>query len=612
MIKEIKPIINTTQYVFAIQLKNANDAYHKLNAIFNPNLISQLDSSIATIDKIASINSTYAWDDFSKNAAEFNGILQELFPELIENENSVYALPEDLAKKIQKHPLDLNGLKCKLRKYQELGTKYIIHQEKVLLGDEMGLGKTVQAIASMVALRNTGATHFMVVCPASVLINWCREIVAHSDLNAIKLHGSKKKKSYYKWLENGGVAVTTYESLSEFMLSSQFKFSMLIVDEAHYIKNSEAKRTQKVENLCNYAEKLLFMTGTALENRVNEMLDIISMLRPDIAKKAYDIAFMHTAKQFREIISPVYYRRKRSDVLNELPDKIEIKEWCEMTKKEEALYEDAVLNKQIMEARRVSWNLDDLAESSKAKRLKEIIEQAEDDGRKVLVFSFFRETVKNVSQLFNRRCIGTITGETSSEKRQSIIDSFEKAKSGTILVSQIEAGGVGLNIQTASVVVICEPQLKPSIENQAISRVYRMGQARSVSVHRLLCADSIDERITTILEEKQLIFDAFADQSEAALKLNDVEEKTIATLVLAEEFKRITEKRANLVIDDDSDNIPLEENDTKINVDNKEQTQTTSNNIPLQNEKSSEYDKLIDLTYSELVTYLLNKYGEVK
>lgn len=625
LINEIKPITGTTKYVFDIQRQKANEAYIKLKAIFDTKVISRFDKIFLEIDRIKSITSSSAWDDFAKNAAEFNGILQELFPELIENENGIYGLTEELAKEIQDQEIDLTGLNAKLRKYQEIGVKYIVHQEKTLLGDEMGLGKTVQAIASMVSLRNNGATHFMVVCPAGVLINWCREIVTHSDLKVIKLHGPKKKKLYNKWLELGGVAVTTYESLSEFMLRRQFKFSMLVVDEAHYIKNPEAKRTQKIDELCRYAERLLFMTGTALENRVDEMLDILSMLRPDIAKDAADIAFMYVAQQFREKISPVYFRRKRDDVLNELPDKIEIKEWCEMIEKEEFLYEEAILNKKIMEARRVSWNLDDLAESSKARRLKEIIEQAEDEGRKVLVFSFFRQTVEKVRQMFNRRCIGAITGEVPADKRQAIIDKFDNAPAGTILVSQIQAGGVGLNIQTASVVVICEPQLKPSIENQAISRAYRMGQARKVSVHRLLCENSIDERIMTMLENKQNIFDTFADKSEAALALSGLSEEEIAMLILEEneketieklvdeETKRIKEKRAQLVLDLDGDKNAAPSNANFVPQKNDAQAPapiaTDENNSKNENR---EYEPLIDMSYNELVSYLLNKYGTVQ
>ena len=124
------------------------------------------------------------------------------------------------------------------------------------------------------------------------------------------------------------------------------------------------------------------------------------------------------------------------------------------------------------------------------------------------------------------RCIGPITGAITPEKRQELVDEFTAAEAGKVLVAQIQAGGTGLNIQAASVVVLCEPQLKPSIENQAISRAYRMGQVRNVLVYRLLCEDTVDEQIVKMLEEKQRIFDSFADESVAAKESLEVDEKT--------------------------------------------------------------------------------------
>ena len=135
----------------------------------------------------------------------------------------------------------------------------------------------------------------------------------------------------------------------------------------------------------------------------------------------------------------------------------------------------------------------------------------------------------------------TITGSVSPQRRQEIIDEFDEAQAGTVLALQIQAGGTGLNIQSASVVVICEPQLKPSIENQAISRAYRMGQARNVLVHRLLCPDSIDERMMDLLEKKQREFDAFADKSVAAEKSAELDETTLGDLI-EEEIERIQKK----------------------------------------------------------------------
>ena len=151
--------------------------------------------------------------------------------------------------------------------------------------------------------------------------------------------------------------------------------------------------------------------------------------------------------------------------------------------------------------------------SSKALRLLDLCEQAREQKRKVIVFSFFRSTIQKVIELLGERCMEPITGEISPQRRQEIVDAFAKADDGAVLVSQVQAGGTGLNIQSASVIIFCEPQIKPSIENQAIARAYRMGQVRDVLVYRLLADDTIDERILELLKSKQQQFDSFADES---------------------------------------------------------------------------------------------------
>ena len=138
-----------------------------------------------------------------------------------------------------------------------------------------------------------------------------------------------------------------------------------------------------------------------------------------------------------------------------------------------------------------------------------------------------------------------ITGAVPPEDRQAMIDEFAKAPFGSALVCQVQAGGTGLNIQCASVIIFCEPQLKPSIEQQAIGRAYRMGQVRDVMVHRLLCEDTIDERILDILQEKQIQFDHFADESQAGeemLKLEEkLEEKSLMKEIIRAEQERLGE-----------------------------------------------------------------------
>ncbi len=188
-----------------------------------------------------------------------------------------------------------------------------------------------------------------------------------------------------------------------------------------------------------------------------------------------------------------------------------------MSPEETTVYEATVMSKNYMAVRRVSWDIDDLHHSCKAIRMKEIVDEATEDGRKVIIFSNLpRDNLQDCGFSWAMSAYLSSMAQFLTQRRQEIIDEFDKAPAGTVLLAQIQAGGTGLNIQSASVVILCEPQMKPSIENQAISRAYRMGQARNVLVYRLLCEESIDERITDMLAAKQAIFDAFADKSVAA------------------------------------------------------------------------------------------------
>lgn len=550
----VHPGKNSLRWLFTPKAakERANSAYQKLKELWQGEYGSQTKILINDLKKIDNVSASDAWTDFSAQSSAYFSVLEDVNPGLLGTSDAVYGLPEELAQKIQDQCFFPDGLLCTLRRYQEWGVKYILHQERVLLGDEMGLGKTVQAIAAMVSLKNTGATHFVVVCPASVLTNWCREIVKHSKLNVIKVHGNSRLSAMKDWIKHGGVAVTTYETTKYFIPDENFHHALTVVDEAHYIKNPEAQRTINTLALCTHSPRLLFMTGTALENNVDEMITLIRYLQPHIASSISRIAFMSSAPQFREKVAPVYYRRKRDDVLTELPELIESKEWCVLSKEEENVYEDSLMTGHYMQARRVSWNVEDLHHSSKAGRLLEIIEEAESEGRKVLVFSYFLDTIRKIYDFLGDKCLNPINGSVTPQRRQEIIDEFNEAPAGTVLISQIQSGGTGLNIQAASVVVICEPQLKPSIENQAISRAYRMGQARNVLVYRLLCPETIDERITAILEEKQAIFDAFADKSVAAKESLELGKTTFGELIKAE-IDRINAKNGT------STNVSAEE-----------------------------------------------------
>lgn len=534
------------KWAFTSQAKKerATKAYQYLSGILNGDYGRGMNEVLQQIATIQYTPQNQVWDEFQNNSIDLINTLETIVPGAVGGSDELYGLPEDLAQEINDEAFFPDGLLCTLRRYQEWGVKYILHQEKALLGDEMGLGKTVQAIATMVSLKNTGATHFMVVCPASVLTNWCREIAAKSKLKVTRIHGASRLDDFISWMDKGGAAVTTYESISSEWFDKNFRFALLIVDEAHYVKNPEAMRTIHVRRLSEQADRILFMTGTALENKVDEMTSLIRMLQPQVAQQVRGLEALSSAPQFRKLVAPVYYRRKREDVLTELPEMIDNKEWCTLLPEEESDYEIAVLNHRYADARRVSWNIDDLSRSSKAKRLLELIDEAESDGRKVLVFSFFLDTIGKIKHMLGRKCLGPITGSVAPAQRQKIIDEFDKAPAGSVLVAQIQSGGTGLNIQSASVVVLCEPQFKPSVENQAISRAYRMGQTRNVLVYRLLCENTVDEKILALLEEKQAIFDAFADKSEAAKQSLELDDKGFGDII-KEEIERINAKHGN-------------------------------------------------------------------
>lgn len=539
-LRDLSSAAGSIKWLFASsQAKSrAENAYSFLRETFSGGYGNEARAAVYTIDSARFSSSSAAWNSFSDNPIPFFNILEDLCPGVLGTDDPVYGLPEELAKEVADECFYPEGLCCTLRRYQEWGVKYILHQKKVLLGDEMGLGKTVQAIASMVSLKNTGATHFMVVCPASVLTNWCREIKKMSSLTVTEVHGASRNDSVSFWENNGGVAVTTYETTAYFSFEDGFKFDMLVVDEAHYIKNPEARRTVNTKKLCEKTDRILFMTGTALENNVDEMISLMSVLQPSVACSASRFASISSAPQFCNAIAPVYYRRRREDVLTELPELIESEEWCSLLPEEKAVYENTLRSDNYAAVRRVSWNAEDLSKSCKAILIKELIEDAAEDGRKIIVFSFFLDTIQRVKELFGDKCVQPINGSVSPNRRQEIIDEFEKSPAGTILPAQIQSGGTGLNIQSASVVIICEPQFKPSIENQAISRAYRMGQTRNVLVYRLLCENTVEERLMEVLKSKQAAFDAFADESAAAAESIEIDSKSFGNII-KDEIDRI-------------------------------------------------------------------------
>lgn len=452
-------------------------------------------------------------------------------------------MPTDIVEAVNNFPLDTSHLSVTLRQYQAFGAKYALHYKRTLLGDEMGLGKTIQALAMINHLTQNNQKYAIVVCPLSVLANWKREIQERSQLNIFIFHGNKRDAEFEGWLSQTGILLTTYEHTLRMDFDEIHRLDVLIVDEAHFVKNPEAKRSKSVYSLSDIAEYVLFMSGTPLENRLDEMQQLISVLQPEIADQLSSELHLLEPNAFRQLVSPVYLRRNRKDVLAELPELEIIPQWVNFGEEEQKIYEQAVIGDQLMLMRRAAWLGGSPEKSPKLERLLDICTEAQDNGQKVLVFSFFRDVIRTIEHHLEGRTFEPITGDVPNTRRQEIIDEFTKARSGSVLISQITAGGVGLNIQAANIVILCEPQWKPSTEEQAISRAYRMGQSRDVVVYRLLTEDSIDAAILEILGEKSNLFDLYARDSDvASLALDEheaTEEQSMKQKVMTLEKERI-------------------------------------------------------------------------
>ncbi|MDL9978603.1 DEAD/DEAH box helicase [Microbacterium sp. ASV49] len=478
------------------------------------------------------------WQDFLARPADYFAMLQEL-GFLTEDEDAVAGgLPEEIVAAVREFELETENLSVSLRGYQGFAARFALVQRKVIIGDEMGLGKTIEALAVFAHLRSKGSHHFLVICPAAVVTNWVREVHAKSALRAHRLHGPSRADALQTWQRQGGVAVTTYESLGwlEPHLAQVEELACVALDEAHYIKNPGALRARRSARVIDQADRAVLLSGTPLENRVEEFRTLVDYIRPDLVVDASELR----PRLFRQQVAPAYLRRNQEDVLTELPELVEVEEWLPLSHADAIAYRDAVMTGNFQAMRQAAMLQGD--ESEKLQRLVEVVEEAEDNGRKVIVFSNYLNVLDEVAAALPGAVFGPLTGAVPAAKRQTIVDEFSAAGAGAVLVSQIVAGGVGLNIQSASVIVICEPQLKPTTEWQAIARARRMGQLHTVQVHRLLSEEGVDTRIMQILAKKRELFSDFAaisETAEAAPEAFDVSEAELVREVIESERERL-------------------------------------------------------------------------
>jgi non-specific serine/threonine protein kinase len=385
------------------------------------------------------------------------------------------------------------------------------------------------------------------VAPASLLANWAVEIERFApSLKAIIAHPSELPASDLKnmtvdQLRDVDVVITSYGTLLRVPWLADVSWNLLVLDEAQAIKNPSAKQTQTAKKL--KATVRFALTGTPIENRLGDLWSIFDFINPGLLGSAKEFtnftkhlgARPHNPyRPLRELVRPYVLRRLKTDktVIGDLPDKTEVKAFCQLSRKQAALYQQAVeeLAQQLEGAEGIQrkglvlaflmrfkqicnhpsqW-LGDSAwspeESGKWARLREIADTIAAKQEKVLVFTQFREVTGPLASflgsVFGRPGL-VLHGETEIRKRKELVRRFQEDEAVGFFVLSLKAGGAGLNLTAASHVVHFDRWWNPAVENQATDRAFRIGQTKNVLVHKFVCRGTVEEKIDKLIESKQ-------------------------------------------------------------------------------------------------------------
>ncbi len=433
-----------------------------------------------------------------------------------------------------------------LRPYQVEGFRWLETLERFgfggVLADDMGLGKTLQVIAHILARKEAGASGpTLVVCPASLVYNWMAELARFApQLDALAVVGGKPART--KAISEAAghdVLVTSYDLMKrDVQAYSQVRFARAVLDEAHYIKNANAQVSKAAK--CLNADVRLALTGTPIENRLAELWSIFDFLMPGALGSATEFnkrfagpveaAEEGAARRLQCKVSPFILRRLKSDVLADLPDKGESVVFARMDGEQDRLYkasQDRLAIQVQHEDSKVfkDKKLQILAELTKLRQLccdphlafenytgesakldtcMELIGSAIDAGHKILLFSQFTSMLDIISARLKAAKVAhfTLTGSTSKQQRAQLVERFQAGEAPVFLIS-LKAGGVGLNLTAADVVIHYDPWWNLAAQNQATDRAHRIGQTRNVSVYKLICQGTIEERIVAMQERKR-------------------------------------------------------------------------------------------------------------
>jgi SNF2 family DNA or RNA helicase len=459
-------------------------------------------------------------------------------------------------------------LNASLRPYQERGYRWIsslfFSGFGCVLADDMGLGKTIQSIAVLLHLKEEGllSHQCLVIAPASLIENWERELTRFApSLTVARYHGAKRELD-----EQHDVFLTTYQTAvrDSYRLTDR-PFSLLIVDEAHLMKNADTRGAKTVKSL--HSQYRLALSGTPVENRLEDMRSLFDFILPGYLGNAVQfkeefrnpIEVMRdksSAERLRRITAPFLMRRLKTDknIIADLPDKIIANEYAVLEKEQAALYESVVTEaldrlerlqhvrrddttllrhstlilslltslKQICDHPRL-YDKESPASahlSGKAKLLLTLLEGILASGEKTLVFSQYVEALDCLKTIIEHELGESALiyhGGLSQQKRSAVIDQFQSDPANRILLVSLRAGGLGLNLTAASHVIHYDLWYNPAAEHQATDRAFRIGQQRKVFVHRFITKNSFEEKIDAMLNSKRELADMSVSSGESWL-----------------------------------------------------------------------------------------------
>jgi superfamily II DNA or RNA helicase len=483
------------------------------------------------------------------------------------------------------------GLNANLRPYQQVGVRWLYLLATLGLGaclaDDMGLGKTIQVLSLLLVLKRQTVSQqqpSLLVAPASLLANWASELERFApSLKAIIAHPSALPASALKdfpseQLRGADLVITSYGSLLRVPWIAKTAWRLVVLDEAQAIKNPDAKQTRAVKTL--NARVRFALTGTPVENRLGDLWSIFDFVTPGLLGSSKEFTSFvkrianSTHKSYgplRELVRPYILRRLKTDktVIADLPDKTEVKAFCQLSRKQAALYEQSVkeLAEQLADAEGIqrkglvlsflmrfkqicnhpsqwlgdgSWSE---ADSGKWARLRDIVEVIAAKQEKVLVFTQFREVIDPLST-FLRSVFGrpglVLHGATAVKDRKDVVRRFQEDEAVGFFVLSLKAGGAGLNLTAASHVVHFDRWWNPAVENQATDRAFRIGQTKNVLVHKFVCRGTVEEKIDQLIESKQQLSKDLLEGG-AELLLTEMKDDELLKLVALDINKALKE-----------------------------------------------------------------------